>query len=57
MFKSKFFLLFIFLGVLFIPNNVEAATTVTVCHSGCDYNNFETLYNDYKNNILKEKDI
>ena len=57
MFKSKFFLLFIFLGVLFIPNNVEAATTVTVCHSGCDYNNFETLYNDYKNDILKEKDL
>ena len=51
-------LIILVLGIfLIIPDNVEAATTVTVCHSGCDYNNFESLYNDYENNILSEADL
>lgn len=51
-------MLIIFLGIIFfIPNNVKAETTVTVCKSGCDYTNFDDIANDYTENILQDKNL
>ena len=50
---KKYVLLIVFIGIIFfIPSNVKAETTVTMCKSGCDYTNFDEVINDIGTNIL-----
>ena len=55
--KKSFLITILLLGIFFMPKDVYAKTTLSVCNSGCDYSNFEEIYNDYINNILTDKDL
>ena len=51
-------LLIIFLSIIFfIPEGVEAETTVTMCKSGCDYTNFDEIVNAYTSQTLTDKEL
>lgn len=55
---KKYLLLIIFIGLIFfIPEGVEAETTVTVCKSGCDYTNFDEIVDAYLSSTLTDKDL
>ena len=55
--KKSFLITILLLGIFFMPKDVYAKTTLSVCNSGCDYSNFEEIYNDYRNNTLTDKDL
>ena len=58
MLKKHILVMLIFIGVIFfVPEVVEAKTTLSVCTDGCDYSNFEDIYMDYRNNTLTDKDL
>lgn len=55
---KKFILItVVFLGIFFLPKNVYASTTITVCNSGCDYSNFEEVRYAYMDDILTDKEL
>ena len=43
--------------VFFLPKNVYAKTTITVCNSGCDYSNFEEVEYAYMDGNLTDKEL
>ena len=50
--------IFLLLGiVLFLPTNVSAQTTVSMCNEGCDYTNFNELADDYRHDVLTDEDL
>lgn len=55
--KKSFLITILLLGIFLMPKDVYAKTTLSVCNSGCDYSNFEEIYNDYRNNTLTDKDL
>lgn len=55
--KKSFLITILLLGIFLITKDVYAKTKLSVCKSGCDYSNFEEIYNDYINNILTDKDL
>ena len=55
--KKLFLITVVFLGIFFLPKNVYAKTTITVCNSGCDYSNFEEVRYAYMDGILTDKEL
>ena len=55
--KRLFLITVVFLGIFFLPKNVYAKTTITVCNSGCDYSNFEEVRYAYMDGILTDKEL
>ena len=55
--KKLFLITVVFLGIFFLPKNVYAKTTITVCNSGCDYSNFEEVEYAYMDGNLTDKEL
>ena len=55
--KKLFLITVVFLGIFFLPKNVYAKTTITVCNSGCDYSNFEEVRYAYMDGNLTDKEL
>ena len=55
--KKAILVTLIFLGIFFLPKNVYASTTITVCNSGCDYNSFAEVESAYKEGTLTDKNL
>ena len=58
MLKKHLLVMLLFIGIIFfIPEGVEAETTVTVCNSGCDYADFDEIANAYYSQTLTDEDL
>ena len=55
--KKCFIITVVLLGIFFLPKDVFAQTTITMCNSGCDYKSFDEVEDAYFNNILTDSDL
>ncbi len=55
--KKSFIITVVLLDIFFLPKDVFAQTTITMCNSGCDYKSFDEVEDAFDKDVDLSKEI